>query len=196
MSITMTHVTSPPHGVKHPLRYLCWPSHSDGGTFRPHPGRSEEGDPLTRSRELTRSMTSFIGRRREIEEARARLQQSRLVSLLGAGGVGKTRLAEELAVRSARAFRDSVRWIDLAPVRDPDALPSAAAAALGVTDQSSRAVMDKVIDQLQSRHLLIVLDNCEHLLSAAREFVGTVLASAPEVRILTTSREPLGIAGE
>ncbi|ELB87272.1 LuxR family transcriptional regulator, partial [Rhodococcus wratislaviensis IFP 2016] len=64
-------------------------------------------------------MTSFVGRRREIEEARARLQQSRLVSLLGAGGVGKTRLAEELAVRSARAFRDSVRWIDLAPVRDP-----------------------------------------------------------------------------
>ncbi|SEC89104.1 ATP-binding protein [Rhodococcus koreensis] len=141
-------------------------------------------------------MTSFIGRRREIEEARARLQQSRLVSLLGAGGVGKTRLAEELAVRSARAFRDSVRWIDLAPVRDPGALPSTAAAALGVTDQSSRAVMDKVIDHLQSRHLLIVLDNCEHLLSAASEFVGTVLASAPEVRILTTSREPLGIAGE
>ncbi|QTJ67094.1 LuxR family transcriptional regulator [Rhodococcus sp. ZPP] len=141
-------------------------------------------------------MTSFIGRRREIEEARARLQQSRLVSLLGVGGVGKTRLAEELAVRSARAFRDSVRWIDLASVRQPEAVPSAAAVALGVTDQSSRAVMDKVIDHVQSRHMLIVLDNCEHLLSAAAELVSTVLAAAPEVRIVTTSREPLSIAGE
>ena len=141
-------------------------------------------------------MTSFVGRRREIAEARGRLQQSRLVSLLGPGGVGKTRLAEEVAVRTARAFRDSVCWIDLAPVREPDSLASAAAAALSVTDQSARPVMDKILDHLHDKQVLIVVDNCEHLLDAAAELIATVLQGTSEVRILTTSREPLGIAGE
>ena len=141
-------------------------------------------------------MTSFVGRRREIAEARGRLQQSRLVSLLGPGGVGKTRLAEEVAVRTARAFRDSVCWIDLAPVREPDSLASAAAAALSVTDQSARPVMDKILDHLRDKQVLIVVDNCEHLLDAATELIATVLQGTSEVRILTTSREPLGIAGE
>lgn len=116
--------------------------------------------------------------------------------VLGPGGVGKTRLAEEVALRSARAFRDSYRWIDLASVRDPEAFSSAAAAAIGVTDQSNRAVIDKIVDHLRDRHTLIVLDNCEHLLDAVREFVGTVLTSAPEVHVLATSREPIGIGGE
>ncbi|HEY5855506.1 MAG TPA: LuxR C-terminal-related transcriptional regulator [Aldersonia sp.] len=141
-------------------------------------------------------MTSFVGRRREIDEARARLQQSRLVSLLGPGGVGKTRLAQEVAARSARAFRDSFRWIDLAPVRDPERLLFAAAAALGVTDQSTRPVFDKNFDHVRSRRMLIVVDNCEHLLDAAAQFVATVLGEAPEVCVLATSREALGVDGE
>ncbi len=141
-------------------------------------------------------MTSFIGRRREIDEARSRLQQSRLVTLVGPGGVGKTRLAEEVAARSSRAFRDATRWIDLASIRDRDALPAAAAAALGVTDQSSRAVLEKIRDHLRSRNLMIILDNCEHLLDAAAEFVAEVLEDDPEIRVLATSRERLGVAGE
>ncbi|UYP20409.1 LuxR C-terminal-related transcriptional regulator [Rhodococcus sp. Z13] len=141
-------------------------------------------------------MTTFVGRRREIDEARACLQRSRLVSLLGPGGVGKTRLAEEIAVRSSRAFRDSVRWIDLAVLRDAEAVPTAAAAALGVTDQSTRPVMGKIVDHLQGRHMLIVVDNCEHLIDTAAGFVSTILAHAPEIRILVTSREPLTVAGE
>ncbi|WP_193788716.1 ATP-binding protein [Rhodococcus rhodochrous] len=152
--------------------------------------------PLPRTKGLTPSLTSFVGRRREIDEARSRLQQSRLVSLLGPGGVGKTRLAEEIALRTARAFRDAFCWIDLAVVRDPEALPSVAAAALGVTDQSTRAVTDKILDHLRGRHMLIVVDNCEHLLDAAAAFVTTVLTGAPEVRVLATSREPLGVPGE
>ncbi|MGX7729517.1 ATP-binding protein [Rhodococcus sp. 2H158] len=152
--------------------------------------------PLPRTKGLTPSLTSFVGRRREIDEARARLQQARLLSLLGPGGVGKTRLAEEIALRSARAFRDAFCWIDLAVVRDPEALPSAAAAALGVTDQSTRPVRDKILDHLRDRHMLIVVDNCEHLLDAAAAFVTTVLTGAPEVRVLATSREPLGVGGE
>ena len=144
----------------------------------------------------SRHITSFIGRRKEIDEARARLQQSRLVSLLGPGGVGKTRLAEQIAERSARAFRDSYRWIDLASVRDSDALPSSAAAALGVVDQSNRDTMDKTIEYLRDKRVLIVLDNCEHLLEAASRFATSVLAGAPEAHILATSREPLCVGGE
>ncbi|MGN7135248.1 ATP-binding protein [Rhodococcoides corynebacterioides] len=141
-------------------------------------------------------MTSFIGRRREIDEARARLQQSRLVTLVGPGGVGKTRLAEEVSTRSARAFRDGTRWIDLASVRDPDALPSAAAAAVGVTDQSNRPMVEKIRDHLRSRNMMIVLDNCEHLLDASAAFVLNLLADDPEIRVLATSRERLAVPGE
>lgn len=141
-------------------------------------------------------MTSFVGRRREIDDARSRLQQSRLVTVIGPGGVGKTRLAEEIAGRSSRAFRDGSRWIDLASVRDGEALPATAAAALGVTDQSNRPVMDKIRDHLRGRHLMIVLDNCEHLLEAAATFVATILSDDPEIRVLATSRERLAVAGE
>ncbi|MEE2059680.1 ATP-binding protein [Rhodococcus artemisiae] len=141
-------------------------------------------------------MTSFVGRRHELDAARACLQQARLVSLVGPGGVGKTRLAEELVERTGRVFRDSSAWIDLAPVRDPGAVAAAAASALGVTDQSSKPVADKLTDQLSGRHMLIVIDNCEHLLSPVVELVATLLAAAPEIRIVTTSREPLRIAGE
>lgn len=151
---------------------------------------------LHRTRPPRHSITSFVGRRREIDEARARLQQSRLVSLLGPGGVGKTRLAEEIAERSARAFRDSYRWIDLSSVRDPEALPSLAARALGVIDQSNRDTMAKILDYLRDKQVLIVLDNCEHLLQASSQFVASVLADAPQAHILATSREPLGVGGE
>ncbi|WP_202400100.1 LuxR C-terminal-related transcriptional regulator [Rhodococcus rhodochrous] len=144
----------------------------------------------------TRSVTTFVGRRREIDEARSCLQRTRLLTILGPGGVGKTRVAEELAVRTSRAFRDSFRWIDLAVVRDPESVPSAAAAALGVTDQSTRPVMDKIIDRLRDQHMLIVVDNCEHLIATVADFVAAVLGDAPEVRILATSREPLAVAGE
>ncbi|MFD6859215.1 LuxR C-terminal-related transcriptional regulator [Rhodococcus sp. NPDC060090] len=141
-------------------------------------------------------MTSFVGRRHELDAARSCLQQSRLVSLVGPGGVGKTRFAEELVDRTGRVFRDAPAWIDLAPVGDPGAAAAAAAAALGVTDQSSKPVVDKLTDRVRGRQMLIVIDNCEHLLSPVVELVAAILAAAPEIRIVTTSREPLRIAGE
>nr|WP_296775868.1 LuxR C-terminal-related transcriptional regulator [Rhodococcus sp. (in: high G+C Gram-positive bacteria)] len=141
-------------------------------------------------------MTSFVGRRREVDDVRSRLQQARLVTIVGPGGVGKTRLAEEVALRTSRAFRDSYQWIDLASVRNPDAFLSAAAAALGVTDQSNRYELDKIREHLANRHMLIVLDNCEHLLAATVEFAGGILEACPDIRILATSRAQLGLGGE
>ncbi len=188
-------------GVNYPIRYLCWPSHDHPGMLGPLSLRSVTMDLLPesappRTAGPTRSVTTFVGRRREIDEARSCLQRTRLLTILGPGGVGKTRVAEELAVRTSRAFRDSFRWIDLAVVRDPESVPSAAAAALGVTDQSTRPVMDKIIDRLRDQHMLIVVDNCEHLIATVADFVAAVLGDAPEVRILATSREPLAVAGE
>lgn len=141
-------------------------------------------------------MTSFIGRRREKDEARRLLERSRLVTILGAGGVGKTRFVEQVAQQTARAFRDSVFFIDLAPVHDPDSVSATAAAALGLSDHASGVVVDNVVEALRERQLLLVIDNCEHLIEAVGDFVTVVLSAAPMVRVLATSREPLRVGAE
>lgn len=141
-------------------------------------------------------MTSFVGRRRELADAKALMAQSRLVTLTGPGGVGKTRLAFQLAERSRKAFRDGVWEIGLASLEDPASLGPAVVSALSVPDQSNRPAAEKLMDHLAGRQLLIVLDNCEHILAAAAALCAQLLHTAPGLRILATSREPLGIAGE
>lgn len=142
------------------------------------------------------ALTSFVGRRRELAEVKARMTESRLVTLTGPGGVGKTRMAIELAERSRRAFRDGVWITELASVDDGASLASTVVSALSVTDQSNRPTLEKLVDHLRDRQLLIVLDNCEHLLQAAATLVAELLDESPGLRVLATSREPLGIAGE
>jgi predicted ATPase/DNA-binding CsgD family transcriptional regulator len=141
-------------------------------------------------------LTSFVGRRRELAEAKKAMTESRLVTLTGPGGVGKTRIAYELAERSRRAFRDGSWVVELASVEDESSLASIVASSLAVDDQSNRAPTRKLVDHLRERQLLIVLDNCEHLLAPVADLVDTMLAASPGLRILATSREPLGIAGE
>ena len=141
-------------------------------------------------------ITSFVGRRRELADAKSAMGESRLVTLTGPGGVGKTRLAYELADRSRRAFRDGTWIVELASVEDESSLASAVVSTLAVPDQSNRAPNRKLADFLRERQSLIVLDNCEHLLAPASALVDELLAEAPGLRILATSREPLGIAGE
>ncbi|MBF6451100.1 AAA family ATPase [Nocardia elegans] len=143
-----------------------------------------------------RSTTSFVGRRREKEEVRRLLQRSRLVTVLGPGGVGKTRLAEETALQTARAFQDSVCFVDLAPVRNPSAVAASAAAALAVSEHAPGAVIEDVVEALRDQQILLVIDNCEHLVESVGHFVTAVLSEAPQVRVLATSREPLRIGGE
>lgn len=142
------------------------------------------------------SFTSFVGRRREIAEIRRTRGTARLLTLTGMGGVGKTRLALELAAMSGSAFADGVWVVDLAPVRDPSGVATATAAALGVPDLGTRPVLDQLSAHLAGWRVLIVLDNCEHLIDACAELAKTLLSAVGEIRVLATSRQTLGITGE
>jgi predicted ATPase/DNA-binding CsgD family transcriptional regulator len=145
---------------------------------------------------LPTPLTSFVGRRRELAEVRRRLARSRLVTLTGAGGLGKTRLAMEVARESRRGFTGGAWFADLAPVSTGGQVAQAIATALGVPDQSPRPAEEQLADHLADRELLLVLDNCEHVVEACAVLVDRLLGFAPGLRVLATSRETLGIGGE
>jgi predicted ATPase len=142
------------------------------------------------------SLTSFVGRAQATAEIAAQLAEYRLVTLTGPGGAGKTRLAGQVARRVAGRFADGVWLAELAGVRDPAQVPATVAAALGVHDLPAVAAADALAHALARRQLLLVLDNCEHVIGAAAEVCGRLLLGADDVRVLATSREPLRIAGE
>lgn len=141
-------------------------------------------------------LTTFTGRRREMAEVSKILQENRLVTLIGGGGVGKSRLAVQVAARSASMFPDGMYYVDLEPVAGPEFAPAAVTRALGVPDQPGRSVDEAVLRHLGQRRVLIVLDNCEHLIDSASRRIGGLLRSCPGVTMLATSREPLAVAGE
>ncbi|MBF6166286.1 protein kinase [Streptomyces gardneri] len=149
-----------------------------------------------RSGNLPLELTSFVGRRSELSEVKNLLSVSRLVTLTGVGGVGKTRLALRAAAGARRDFEDGVWLIELAEVSDPALLVDVVAAALGLRDAGARPLLEIVIDFLGSRETLLVLDNCEHMVEAVAALTETALRTCPDLRILATSREPLNIAGE
>lgn len=141
-------------------------------------------------------LTSFVGRRRELSEVRRLLSVSRLVTLTGMGGVGKTRLAVQTGAALQRAFADGVWFVDLAALSDPQVLAHTIGASLGLRGQVTANAMDALVDHLRSRNLLLVLDNCEHLVTACAALAEELLRACPELSILATSRETLGIGGE
>ena len=140
--------------------------------------------------------TSFIGRESELDEVQAAIKTHRLVTLTGVGGVGKTRLALEVAARLTDEFPDGVWFFELAAVADPAAVPDAVAAVLGITQQPGKTVSESIAVALESRVRLLVFDNCEHVRDAAADLVEAILAHSATVRILATSREGLGISEE
>jgi predicted ATPase/DNA-binding CsgD family transcriptional regulator len=166
------------------------PSDRDGA------GPSAEGGPRGSVARLPAEATSLVGRDRELTEIRLVLDQTRLLTLAGPGGCGKTRLALRVAAESAAADPDGVWWVDLGPLDDPDLVPQRLARALGVPESPGRAVTPAVIEHLAGRRGLLVLDNCEHLVDACAALADSLLRALPEVRLLATSREPLGVAGE
>ncbi|MGQ4384282.1 ATP-binding protein [Streptomyces sp. SAS_270] len=165
-----------------------------GGSAPPREPRLPE---LLRSaRHLPVETTSFVDRRGEQAEGRRLLAKARLVTLTGPGGVGKTRLAGRIAARVERAFPDGVRFVQLSGLHDPALVPLAAADALGLHDHSDQPPLRALIEQVQGRRLLLVIDNCEHLLSACAELAGALLHGTTGVRVLATSRHRLGLTEE
>jgi predicted ATPase/DNA-binding CsgD family transcriptional regulator len=145
---------------------------------------------------LPAELTSFIGRRQELREVKRLLATTRLLTLTGSGGAGKTRLALRAAADMARGFPDGAWLVPLAPVRDPLLVTQAVFGALGVHDLSAGLSLSSLADYLGGRRLLLVLDNCEHLLDSCAVLASTLLASCPGLRVLATSRQALGVAGE
>ena len=145
---------------------------------------------------LRAATTSLIGRETEVAEIQAAVKAHRLVTLTGVGGVGKTRLALEVAVRLADEFPDGVWVFELAAVTDPAAIPDAVAAVLSITQQPGKTVSESVAAALEGRVRLLVIDNCEHVLDAAADLIEAILAHSATVRILATSREGLGVPDE
>src|SRR6202171_3822729 len=145
---------------------------------------------------LPAQLTSFVGRQAEMNRLREALIGGRHVTLTGAGGVGKTRLAVQVAAELAGQFGDGVWYVDLAPITHPGVVPVTVARALGLPDQPGRSTMETLLRFIRDRHMLVVLDNCEHLLDASAGLVVALLGGAPRLTLLATSREPIGVTGE
>ncbi len=152
--------------------------------------------PSHRSGNLPAEATTFVGRRHELAEVRRKLTTARLVSLVGPGGVGKTRLGIRIASDLARGFTDGAWLVELAEVRDAALVTNSVLAALDLRDQAGANPTEILGAYLEDRQLLLLLDNCEHLLDATAQLVTEVLRTAPGVRVVTTSREPLQVSGE
>jgi len=162
----------------------------------PPPHRPRVGAAKASIGNLPSGVSSFLGRREELGQVRKLLEGSRLVTLTGAPGIGKSRLGLELAGQLAAEDLDGAWLVELAPVRDAKLVPKALAAALSVQEVPGEGLTDTVVARIGGRRVLVVLDNCEHLVSACAEVADGLLRGCPELRILATSREPLSISGE
>jgi predicted ATPase/class 3 adenylate cyclase len=164
------------------------------------PGLAADFPPLmalaTIRNNLPAQLTSFIGREKEIAEVIRLFEKARLVTLTGAGGTGKTRLSIQVANELLDQYTDGVWLVELAPILDPLLIPRTTAIAIGLRDEPQRLVIDMLCDYLREKKMLIILDNCEHLIDACAQMAEMLLHACPQIRILASSREALGIAGE
>jgi predicted ATPase/DNA-binding SARP family transcriptional activator/DNA-binding CsgD family transcriptional regulator len=145
---------------------------------------------------LTAPMSSFVGREREMVEIKRALAMTRLLTLTGAGGTGKTRLALEVARDLVGSYPDGVWMVELAPMTEPGLVAQEVANVLGVQERPGEPLVDTLAEALEAKEMLLVLDNCEHLIEEAMRMVDALLASCIRLKVLATSREPLGVSGE
>ena len=183
----------------HRLKDLGRPEHifqfeADGLPAAFPPLRSLDNPKLLNN--LPAQLSSFIGRDRELAEVRRLVTTSRLVTLTGSGGAGKTRLGLQVAAGLLDGSGDGVWFADLAPLQDPDLVAVTVANVLGIREDPGRPMIDTLIDAVGERSLLVLLDNCEHVLDACAKLADALLRSCPNITLLATSREPLGIDGE
>ncbi len=162
------------------------------GQYSPSPPQAQH------AHNLPVQVTSFIGREKEIEKLKQTVLSgpTRLVTVTGAGGIGKTRLALCASEELLDAFPQGVWLVELAAVTDPDLLPSAVASTLKLRESTDKPILETLVDFLQSKRALLILDNCEHLVEAVANLVDCILHASTHVTILTTSRETLGVSGE
>ncbi|HEX9776187.1 MAG TPA: adenylate/guanylate cyclase domain-containing protein [Actinomycetota bacterium] len=165
-----------------------------------HPDLPESFPPVrtadARPGNLPLQVTSFVGRDAQLRDLATATGDSRLITLTGVGGVGKTRLATQVAAEILPRFVDGAWLVELAPVGDPDAVPHAVMRVLGAQEIPDRSLADSIVDVLRPRTLLLILDNCEHLLVAAGALAEKIVRACPGVTIIATSREPLAVEGE
>ena len=145
---------------------------------------------------LPTQVSSFVGRERQLDELRQLLSRARMVTLTGGGGVGKTRLALQLAASMLAGSSDGVWFVDLAPLTDATLVPAQLASVLGVPQQPGRSLLESLIGACGDRQLLVILDNCEHVIDETANVADQLVRGCPRMSILATSREPLGIEGE
>ncbi|HET9909356.1 MAG TPA: tetratricopeptide repeat protein, partial [Anaerolineales bacterium] len=182
---------------EHRLKDLVRPEHIYQLTA---PGLQSDFPPLKTldsfPHNLPLQVTSFIGREKEMAEVKRLLWDGRLVTLTGPGGTGKTRLSLQIAADFLELYPDGAWLIELAPLADPALLPQTVANVMGIRESSGHPVMSLLTEHLRAKELLLILDNCEHLVEACAHLVDTLLKACPDVLILASSREALGIAGE
>ena len=150
----------------------------------------------THAGNLPVELTSFVGRRQGLADLKRALASNRLLTLTGAGGIGKTKLALRAGRESLRQYPDGVWFVELAPIQEPELVVQAVFTALGLQDHSSSWAVTTLVDYLADKRPLLILDNCEHVLDPTAVLAGTLLRACPELRILATSRQALGITGE
>ena len=170
----------------------------ESGTSPHSQGEHAPGLPVAAGRRhnLPLQLTSFVGRERERHDVARLLETAQLLTLLGPGGVGKTRLALRVAAGQVDKFADGVWLVDLAALRDPLLLPQSVGAVLGIREQTGKPVVQTLTLALEARRLLLVLDTCEHMVVACADLAAALLSRCPYIHILATSREPLNVAGE
>ncbi|HEY3215839.1 MAG TPA: protein kinase [Candidatus Eisenbacteria bacterium] len=165
---------------------------TEGVTSAPEPERAGAAIPNN----LPKPRTRFIGRERELAECARLMGESRVLTITGIGGCGKTRLALRLSETLLDAFPDGVWYADQAPIKEADRVPLTLATALGVRQEPQKSLLETLTERLRDQHALIVLDNCEHVLSAAAELTDAMVAVSTDLKVIVTSREGLGIDGE
>ena len=180
--------------------FLAWSLHRKKFETSPEKlaliAKTSAKDEQTVNHNLPVHLTSFIGRENEMQVIRQLIGKQRLVTLIGAGGCGKTRLSIEVAIQLIEDYEDGVWFVDLAPIMDPDLVGKEVMEALNIKEVPKQPIIDTLIAQIKDKKLLIILDNCEHLVLACAEITGKLLQSSPGLKILVSSREALNIAGE
>ena len=146
--------------------------------------------------QLPAETNEFVGRTTELRQIDGLLRDARLITLVGPGGVGKTRIVRRAAETAAARYADGICWVELSALRDPELLPHTVARRLGLAEQALASQRDALLAHLSDRRLLLILDTCEHLIDAVAELVEAILIAAPQVTVLTSSREPLDVDGE